>query len=164
MWLILKRKKKDEVNLPFSEKYYAKSSKPNSHILHHLPKPIHQQATNSLASGDETIGFYPHNHNRTRLWEWGRRRCMESDRRRGRVVSSLSLSLSHLPFLRTYSATLPSHSHPQFFLLLLKRNQWIHFQTPSIPTSALKKSLSFSLTLFHFSFYICLLLIFFFFF
>ena len=77
---------------------------------------------------------------------------------------SLSLSLSHLPFLRTYSATLPSHSHPQFFLLLLKRNQWIHFQTPSIPTSALKKSLSFSLTLFHFSFYICLLLIFFFFF
>ena len=98
--------------MPFSKKYYAKSSKPNSHILHHLPKPIHQQATNSLASGDETSGFYPHNHNRSRLWEWGRRRCMESDRRRGRVVSSLSLSLSlslsHLPFLRTYSATLPS--------------------------------------------------------
>ena len=58
----------------------------------------------------------------------------------------LSLSLSHLPFLRTYNATLPSHSHPQFFLLLLKRNQWIHFQTPSIPTSALKKSLSLSLS------------------
>ena len=109
MSLILKRKKKDEVNLPFSEKYYAKSSKPNSHILHHLPKPIHQQATNSLASGDETSGFYPHNHNRSRLWEWGRRRCMESDRRRGRVVSSLSLSLTH-PFCELIVQHSP-HTH-----------------------------------------------------
>lgn len=77
----------------------------------------------------------------------------ESDRRRGRLVSSLSLSLTH-----------------PFWEFIVQHSPHTHTHTESMdslpnsfnPNKRLKEEfVPLSLTLFHFSFYTCLLLIFF---